>query len=73
MIFSIFDSKRILRFDLEDRVFKLIEFADFGNFESHFSPQGSIYLNIYEGLLIVTGENHDFFLRLGLFEKLRRK
>jgi hypothetical protein len=61
IIFSIFDSKRILRFDLENRVFKLIEFADFGNFENIFNPQGSIYLNILEGLVVVTGDNHDQF------------
>ena len=61
ILFSMFDSKRILRFDLENKVFKLIEFADFGNFEYNYTAQGSIFLNILDGLLIVTGENHDLF------------
>lgn len=39
----------------------MIEFADFGNFEQTYNSQGSIFLNILDGLLIVTGENHDQF------------
>ena len=60
-IFSVFDSKRILRYDLEYRSFKLIEFADFAEFETNFYSQGSIFLNIADGLLIISGENHDLF------------
>ena len=60
-IFSVFDSKRILRYDLEYRSFKLLEFADYAEFEENFFPQGSIYLNISDGLLVVSGENHDLF------------
>ncbi len=61
ILFSIFDNKRILRFDLENKMFKLIEFADFGNFEFNYIAQGSTFLNILDGLLIVTGDNHDLF------------
>ena len=61
ILFSIFDNKRILRFDLENKMFKLIEFADFGNFEYNYIAQGSTFLNILDGLLIVTGDNHDLF------------
>lgn len=61
ILFSIFDNKRILRFDLENKMFKLIEFADFGNFEYNYIAQGSTFLNIIDGLLILTGENHDLF------------
>ena len=61
ILFSIFDNKRILRFDLENKMFKLIEFADFGNFEYNYLARGSTFLNIMDGLLIVTGENHDLF------------
>ena len=31
ILLNVFDNKRILRFDLENRMFRLIEFADFGN------------------------------------------
>ena len=62
-LFTVFDSKRVLKFDLEYRNFKLFEFADYGEFEQNYFSQGSIYLNILDGLVIITGENHDqFFL-----------
>ena len=65
-IFKVFDSKRILRFDLENRQFKVLEFADFGSFEDNFNPEGSIYLNTTDGLFIVTGDNHDLFYYFSL-------
>jgi len=46
---------------LEYRTFKLNEFADYGEFEQTFQPQGSIFLNIMNGLVIITGGNHDIF------------
>jgi chromosome segregation ATPase len=58
-LFRVYDNKRILRFDIENREFKVIEFADFGYFEDNFTAEGSIYLNILDGLFIVTGDNHD--------------
>ena len=42
-------------------MFKLIEFADFGNFENNFTADNVIYLNSMDGLFIVTGENSDLF------------
>lgn len=58
-LFRVYDSKRILRFDIENREFKVIEFADYGYFEDNFTAEGSIYLNMLDGLFIVTGDNHD--------------
>ena len=58
-IYRIYDKKRILRFDIQNRKFKVIEFADFGNFEENYNSNGSIYLNTPNGLFIVTGKNHD--------------
>ena len=60
-LFTVFDSKRVLKFDIEYRNFKLFEFADFGDFEQNYFPQGSIYLNILEGVVVISGENHDLF------------
>jgi hypothetical protein len=58
-----FDSKRVLKFDIEYRLFKLLEFADYGDFQHNYNPPGSLYLNILDGLVIITGENADeFFL-----------
>ena len=75
-IFSVFDCKRILRYDLEYRSFKLLEFADYAQFEDNFYPQGSIYLNISDGLLVISGENHDLFYqynyRKNTFNKLNK-
>ncbi len=58
-LFRVYDNKSILRFDIENRSFKTIEFADFGNFEENYNSQGSISLNTVNGLFIVTGSNHD--------------
>ncbi len=60
-LFRVYDKKSILRFDIENREFRVIEFADYGNFEDNFNPTGSIYLNTLNGLFIVTGKNHDMF------------
>jgi hypothetical protein len=60
-LYRIYDNKRILRFDIETRKFKVIEFADFGNFEEDYNSNGSIYLNTPQGLFTVTGKNHDKF------------
>ena len=61
VIFSILDKKRIIRFDIENRLFKVIEFADFGNFEQTYNSKGCITINILDGLLILSGENSDQF------------
>ena len=60
-LFRVYDKKSILRFDIENREFRVIEFADYGNFEENFNPNGSIYLNTLNGLFIVTGKNNDMF------------
>jgi len=59
MIFSVFDKKRVLRFDMENKVFKVIEFADFENFEENYRSAGSISVNVFDGLIVVCGKNFD--------------
>ena len=60
ILLNVFDNKRILRFDLENRMFRLIEFADFGNFEKNYK-KNAVFLNLIDGLFILTGENSDQF------------
>ena len=58
-IFTIYDNRSILSFDLESRKFKVSEFADYGEFEENYKSEGSITLNVKGGMFIVTGDNHD--------------
>ena len=59
LIFTIYDSKRLCKFDIEERNFKFIEFADFGDYEENFILEGSFCFNYNNNLLIITGQNHD--------------
>ena len=60
-IFAVYDNRSILSFNLEERKFKISEFADYSDFENNFRSEGSISLNVEDGLFIVTGDNHDLF------------
>lgn len=60
-ILRVYDSKRILKFDLEYQQFSFIKFIDFDGFEGDFIASNSLYLNSPNGLFIVTGENCNMF------------
>ena len=59
ILLSIYDSKRLLKFDIEERTFKFIEFADFGDYEENFQLEGSFCLTCDNSFFIITGHNHD--------------
>ncbi len=59
LVFTIFDNKRLIKFDIEDRKFKYVEFADFGDYQENFVSEGSFNLNLKDHLFIVTGKNHN--------------
>ena len=60
-IYRVYDNKRIICFEIERKIFRLIEFSDFGNFETNYNSHGSIHLNNQNGFFIITGENSDLF------------
>ena len=62
-LYTISQKLSILCFDLENRIFSLRDFADFGNFEENYnkSKGGTILISIGPFLYIVTGKNNDMF------------
>ena len=62
-LYTISQKLYVLCFDLENRIFSLIDFADFGNFEENYkkSKRGTILISIGQLLYIITGKNNDMF------------
>ena len=63
LIFSIYNKKQILIFDIKQSLFRLFNFSDISNFFDNYQKNGNIFLNdpINNLLYIVTGKNFDKF------------
>lgn len=58
-LYRIYDSKRILRFDLAQKDYQIVEFIDYNAFDKNYILKGSIVLNTLDGFFVLTGENND--------------
>ena len=63
LIFSIYNKKQILIFDIKQSLFRLFNFSDISNFFDNYQKNGNLFLNepINNLLYIVTGKNFDKF------------
>ena len=63
LIFSIYNKKQILIFDIKQSLFRLFNFSDISNFFDNYQKSGNLFLNdpINNLLYIVTGKNFDKF------------
>jgi chromosome segregation ATPase len=61
-LLTIYDSTRVLSYNLKSQKFELIKFTDKENkFQKNYVQEGSLYLNDKDGLFIITGSNFDQF------------
>lgn len=69
LLFTIYDKKRILCFNILTKKFNLYEFADFSNFDENLILEGTIQLNLPNMLYIITGKNYDHLYKFSFDKK----
>lgn len=58
-LYRIYDSRRILRFDLAQKDYQIVEFIDYDSFDTNYNSICSIVLNTLDGFFVLTGIQND--------------
>ena len=59
-IYSILDGQTIIFYNFDMKLFQLLSFTDSCGFDQQYNKNGSILLNLFDGLLILSGKNNDY-------------